>query len=69
MFIFIKNNFYLISSQENGHIQISGELDKNTLELMKKPRCGVGDKNLNVRRRKRYAFMSSKWHKNNLTWK
>ena len=36
---------------------------------MDTPRCGVGDKNLNIKRQKRYTLMSSKWKNENLTYR
>ena len=70
MTFFSDTNFInLISLQKNGNIPITGLIDEKTVDLMKKPRCGVGDGALNVRRHKRYALMTSKWQKTDLTWR
>lgn len=47
-------------------LQITGTLDENTVELMKKPRCGVPDSNI-----AEYSTFGSnlKWQKNSLTYR
>lgn len=47
-------------------LQITGALDENTVELMKKPRCGVPDGNI-----AEYSTFGSnlKWQKNSLTYR
>lgn len=47
-------------------LQTTGRLDKDTLVLMKKPRCGVPDGNI-----AEYSIFGSdlKWNKNNLTYR
>uniref|UniRef100_A0A8C4RJ80 Matrix metallopeptidase 16 n=1 Tax=Erpetoichthys calabaricus TaxID=27687 RepID=A0A8C4RJ80_ERPCA len=53
-------------------IKITGTLDRNTLDWMKKPRCGVPDQvggvsKFNIRRR-RYALTGQKWHHKDITY-
>ncbi|MGH0140948.1 UNVERIFIED_CONTAM: hypothetical protein FKN15_037356 [Acipenser sinensis] len=53
-------------------INITGTLDRNTIDWMKKPRCGVPDQfggisRFNVRR-KRYALTGQKWHHKHITY-
>uniref|UniRef100_H2ZRX6 Matrix metallopeptidase 16 n=1 Tax=Latimeria chalumnae TaxID=7897 RepID=H2ZRX6_LATCH len=53
-------------------INITRKVDKNTIEWMKKPRCGVpdqfgGSSKFNVRR-KRYALTGQKWHHKHITY-
>lgn len=62
--------------QKLGHIPETGIIDGRTLELMKKPRCGVKDENLfdspsrlTRHRRKRYITAPSKWEKNDITYR
>lgn len=47
-------------------LQITGTLDEGTVELMKKPRCGVPDGNIG-----QYSIFGShlKWQKNSLTYR
>lgn len=47
-------------------LQITGALDANTLEMMKKPRCGVPDTNIAS-----YSIFRDdlKWQKNSLTYR
>ncbi|XP_046637880.1 uncharacterized protein LOC124316155 isoform X3 [Daphnia pulicaria] len=50
----------------------TGELDKETLELINKPRCGVADRirpSSSSTRRKRFAIQGSHWPKKQLTYK
>ncbi|XP_046458981.1 hatching enzyme-like isoform X1 [Daphnia pulex] len=50
----------------------TGELDKETLELINKPRCGVADRTRtghSSTRRKRFAIQGSHWPKKQLTYK
>ncbi|XP_043544065.1 matrix metalloproteinase-16-like isoform X2 [Chiloscyllium plagiosum] len=53
-------------------IKVTGTLDENTIDWMKKPRCGVPDQfGTNVRfsvRRKRYALTGQKWHHKHITY-
>ncbi|MGH0141795.1 UNVERIFIED_CONTAM: hypothetical protein FKN15_074620 [Acipenser sinensis] len=54
-------------------INITGTLDRNTIDWMKKPRCGVPDQfggisRFNVRR-KRYALTGQKWHHKHITYR
>ncbi|KAK6638073.1 hypothetical protein RUM44_008498 [Polyplax serrata] len=54
--------------QSFANIPVTGELDEKTLELLKKPRCGLPDFQYPSRRRKRYTLHGQKWHYTNLTW-
>lgn len=47
-------------------LQITGMLDADTLEMMKKPRCGVPDENI-----ARFSIFGNnlKWQKNDLTYR
>jgi hypothetical protein len=56
-------------------IELTGKLDALTLELIKKPRCGVKDdidegrdSSRRRRRKRRYALESSRWRERRLTW-
>ncbi|ODM88249.1 50 kDa hatching enzyme, partial [Orchesella cincta] len=52
-------------------LNVTGELDEDTLELMSLPRCGVRDKSRNStisNRRKRYVLEGYKWISRNLTY-
>ena len=59
--------------QRMGHIPETGVVDRRTLELMQKPRCGVKDITkaapLTRHRRKRYVTAPSKWETNDLTYR
>ncbi|XP_073812878.1 matrix metalloproteinase-2-like isoform X6 [Musca autumnalis] len=64
--------------QRFGNIPVTGELDKETKKLIKRPRCGVGDSkqtlsfspdNLHHGRMKRYVLQGPKWDKTDLTWR
>ncbi|KOB78584.1 putative matrix metalloproteinase [Operophtera brumata] len=58
---------------EFGGIPVTGDIDSETLELMKKKRCGMPDREEgdeeNGHRRKRFAIQGSKWEHTNLTWR
>merc|ERR1711892_1260160 len=47
----------------------SGELDQDTVELMKTPRCGVKDIVGKGARKKRYALQGSRWKVRTLTYR
>lgn len=48
---------------------MTGLIDKATVEKIRKPRCGVSDSAMNIKRRhKRFTLLSTKWHRNDLTW-
>ncbi|XP_076254151.1 matrix metalloproteinase 1 isoform X3 [Rhynchophorus ferrugineus] len=51
-------------------IPVTGELDKETLQTMEMPRCGVKDKvGTGANRAKRYALQGSRWKVKNLSYK
>lgn len=51
-------------------LNITGELDAETMKLMSLPRCGVRDRvGSNDGRSKRYALQGSRWRVKNLTYK
>lgn len=56
--------------QRFANIPASGVIDKETLQLIKKPRCGLPDValNENSNRVKRFALKGAKWPKLDLTW-
>uniref|UniRef100_A0A671MUV9 Matrix metallopeptidase 16 n=1 Tax=Sinocyclocheilus anshuiensis TaxID=1608454 RepID=A0A671MUV9_9TELE len=54
-------------------LNVTGELDKNTIDWMKKPRCGVPDQfggasKFSVRKR-RYALTGQKWQHKHITYR
>lgn len=68
------------SMQKFYSIPQSGVIDKKTIELMQRPRCGLPDnppadysaKNRDLNRSnrfKRYTVHNSKWDHTNLTWR
>lgn len=65
--------------QANANIPVTGLIDENTIQLMKKKRCGLPDDpqtpgfyatdgNLS-RRSKRYVIQGPKWSKTDITWR
>lgn len=46
----------------------TGQLDAETMAMMKRPRCGVPDVIGHAERVRRYALQGSKWDKTDLTW-
>lgn len=54
-------------------LEMTGELDDRTVEMMKKPRCSLPDVVLSSGpqrlRRKRYALSGTVWQKKQLTWR
>uniref|UniRef100_A0A1A9V8N5 Peptidoglycan binding-like domain-containing protein n=1 Tax=Glossina austeni TaxID=7395 RepID=A0A1A9V8N5_GLOAU len=65
--------------QRFGNIPVTGEIDAATRNLIRKPRCGVGDSNQTTtfspdnlhhsHRIKRYVLQGPKWDKTDLTWR
>ncbi|KAL3271745.1 hypothetical protein HHI36_022215 [Cryptolaemus montrouzieri] len=53
----------LIKSQDSFRIEASGELDNETINMMKKPRCGVKDSS------QTFTLYDTKWTKHKLGWK
>lgn len=47
----------------------TGRLDEATMEMMKRPRCGVPDVIGHAERVRRYALQGAKWDKTDLTWR
>lgn len=63
---------YIREFQAFGGLKPTGQLDSETVALMKKPRCGVKDvigKVSSGSRRKRYALQGSRWKVKALTYK
>lgn len=55
--------------QAYGHIPVTGEIDVETEELLRKPRCAVADvPEPGWLRVKRYTLQGGKWDYSNLTW-
>jgi matrix metalloproteinase-16 (membrane-inserted) len=55
--------------QEFAGIPVTGRLDQRTLKLLRTPRCGLPDKNIQTSgRRKRFTLHGQKWPYTNLTW-
>ncbi|OXA40516.1 matrix metalloproteinase-16 isoform X2 [Folsomia candida] len=51
-------------------LNVTGELDDETIELMNTPRCGVRDKiGHDARRRKRYVLQGSRWKVRELSYR
>jgi len=59
--------------QKYAGLNITGQLDSETLKMMKMPRCGhpdvINSKNKNPFRKKRYALQGSKWSKSKLRFR
>jgi len=65
---------FILKFQTFGNVNVTGELNRETRELMKRPRCGVpdilsGQFRGNRRRRKRFIIQGQKWPNTNLTWR
>lgn len=54
--------------QKFGGLQSTGVLDKETLNLMTLPRCGVKDLIEGTSRQKRYIIGSKNWGKRRITY-
>ncbi|KAL9978987.1 hypothetical protein ACROYT_G016576 [Oculina patagonica] len=77
---FLRNYEYISPTRSGNHdvptaikrfqkfygLNVSGELDDSTIQLMKKPRCGMSDP-IGGNRRRRYVT-ASKWSKTHLTY-
>lgn len=63
--------------QKFARIPETGLIDRQTLQLLKRKRCGIPDITYNQlesihderHRFKRYALQGSKWPRNNITWR
>ena len=59
--------------QQMAHLNVTGRLDKETLRMMRVPRCGhpdfVQNQTMQQRRTRRYALQGSKWSKSRLSFK
>lgn len=59
--------------QKMAHLNVTGILDKQTLRMMRVPRCGHPDfvqkQTMKQRRMRRYALQGSKWSKSRLSFK
>lgn len=58
--------------QKYAGLNVTGNLDNETFELMQKRRCGNPDNDhiySNEQRKKRYALNGEKWPSNQITWK
>ncbi|XP_075219994.1 matrix metalloproteinase-2-like isoform X2 [Lycorma delicatula] len=55
--------------QAFANIPATGIMDKETVRLLGKARCGVADMQIQRnKRRKRYTIQGQKWHHTNITW-
>ncbi|KAL6957735.1 hypothetical protein U1Q18_050618 [Sarracenia purpurea var. burkii] len=70
----------IVNLQAFGNIPVTGVVDEQTKELMKRPRCGLADISPRARgetetsagahaRSKRYVFQGQKWSNPDLTWR
>ena len=58
--------------QAFANLNMTGQLDGETLEMMERPRCGVRDRigeGARARRRKRFVLQGSRWQRTNLTYR
>lgn len=56
--------------QSFAHLPVTGDLDAETVRLLRKPRCGLPDIPYHSsKRKKRYTLHGQKWHYTNLTWR
>ena len=59
--------------QYKAHIPVTGRLNRETIAMMRRPRCGNKDFNSPAdrlrRRRRRYSLSGNKWPKKDLTYK
>uniref|UniRef100_A0A671MUM3 Matrix metalloproteinase-16-like n=1 Tax=Sinocyclocheilus anshuiensis TaxID=1608454 RepID=A0A671MUM3_9TELE len=61
----------IAAMQHKYGLNITGSLDKETIDWMKKPRCGVPDLLGGIsgsRRKKRYALTGQKWQRTHITY-
>ncbi|CAD7089035.1 unnamed protein product [Hermetia illucens] len=65
--------------QEFGNVPVTGQIDEQTVKLMRRPRCGIPDRNNSLDftsdnrshryRFKRYVIQGAKWEHTDLTWR
>ncbi|KTF73370.1 hypothetical protein cypCar_00034195 [Cyprinus carpio] len=62
----------IAAMQHKYGLNVTGSLDKQTIDWMKKPRCGVPDLLGGIsgsRRKKRYALTGQKWQRTHITYR
>ena len=55
--------------QAFNNLRVTGELDRETMELMERPRCGMVDISDNLVEGENYLLQGSKWPESRLTWR